>query len=159
MIFDSGAILRYLEANFQDTPPIFSEDYATMGEIETWEGFASNQIGAAVGTVFGEAFSPEPDAATLAQANEMLHAATADIEAKVGVGSYLVGDSLTAADIVCAAPLYLADMNEALASAHPIAQFFHANLKLGDDRAQTRDWLRGVMAYDPIRGQREAAVA
>ena len=37
IVFDSGAILRYLEANFPDTAPIFSDDHATLGEIERWE--------------------------------------------------------------------------------------------------------------------------
>ena len=43
VIFDSGAILRYLEANFPETAPIFSEDRATLGEIEEWELLGRSQ--------------------------------------------------------------------------------------------------------------------
>ena len=159
VIFDSGAILRYIEANFHDTPSIFTDDYTTFGEIETWEGFASTQIGPAIGMVFGQAFSPEADPDALAQANQMLSECTADLEQKVGADKFLVGDGLTAADIVCAAPLYLADMTAEMAAQHPIAQFFHANLKLGDDRPQTRAWLRKLMAYDAAMGQRTMSMA
>ena len=33
-LFDSAAILRFLEANFLDTPKLFSSDYGTMRLIE-----------------------------------------------------------------------------------------------------------------------------
>lgn len=159
VIFDSSAILRYIDANFHDTPSIFTDDYDTFGEIETWEGFASSQVGAPIGMVFGQAFAPEPDADALVQANQMLSQCTAELEDKVGADKFLVADRLTAADIVCAAPLYLADMNAEMAAHHPIAQFFHDNLKLGEDRPQTRAWLRGLMAYDPALGQRTMSAA
>jgi glutathione S-transferase len=54
VIFDSGAILRYLEANFPDTPPIFVSDYAAHGEIEQWEVFSRTQIGEPIGMMFGQ---------------------------------------------------------------------------------------------------------
>ncbi len=159
VIFDSGSILRYIEANFRDTPAIFSDDYATFGEIETWEGFAKTQIGEPIGMAFGEALSPTPDASVIARANEMITERTADIEQKVGADKFLVGDSLTVADIVCAAPLYLADMSAEMAAGHPIGQFFYDNLKLSDDRPRTREWLRALMAYDAAMGQRTMSMA
>jgi glutathione S-transferase len=159
VIFDSSAILRYIEANFRETPSIFTDDYATFGEIETWEAFASTQIGPPIGMAFGQAFAPEADLDALAQANEMLSDCTAELEQKVGADKFLVGDGLTAADIVCAAPLYLTDMTAEMAAQHPITQFFGDNLKLGDDRPQTREWLRRLMAYDTVLGQRTMSTA
>ncbi len=44
VIFDSGAILRYLEANFPEAPTIFSGDIDTMRKIEEWEWMARTQI-------------------------------------------------------------------------------------------------------------------
>jgi glutathione S-transferase len=154
VIFDSGAILRYLEANFPDTAPIFAEDHATLGEIEQWEVFARTQIGEVLGMMFGESFSPEPNAEVIAQANQMLNERTAAIEDKLNHGDYLVGDHLTAADIVCAAPLYLADLTqETAAEDNPTDMFFLKNLTLGEGRPKTTDWVRRVMAYDPVKGQ------
>ena len=155
VIFDSGAILRYLEANFADTAPIFSEDRETLGEIEQWEIFARTQIGEVIGMMFGELFSPEPNAEVIAQANQMLNQRTAAIEDKLKQGDYLVGSHLTAADIVCAAPLYLADLTqETAAEDNPTDMFFLKNLTLGEGRPQTTDWVRRVMAHDPVKGKR-----
>ena len=155
--FDSGAILRYLEANFPDTAPIFSEDHATLGEIEQWEIFARTQIGEALGMMFGESFSPEPNAEVIAQANQMLNERTAAIEDKLNHGDYLVGSHLTAADIVCAAPLYLADLTQETAEEdNRTDMFFLKNLTAGEGRPKTTDWVRRAMAYDPVKGQRMA---
>ncbi len=157
VIFDSGSILRYLEANFPDSPPIFSSDYTSFGEIEGWELFARTQLGEPLGMMFGQFFEPAPDAEVIAGANQMLNERTGALEEKLSQSSFLVGDHLTAADIVTAAPLYLADMTPAMAS-HPLAQFFQPNLRLGDGREATRAWLRATMAHDAILGQREMAV-
>ncbi len=154
IIFDSGAILRYLEANFPETPPIFVDDYAMYGEIEQWELFARAQIGEPIGMLFGQAFAPEPDAQIIAKANELLGDRTGALEDKLSTDKFLVGGHLTAADIACAAPLYLVDQTEENAQSHPVAGFFHTHLKLGQNRDKTRTWVRRVMAYDPILGRR-----
>ncbi len=107
--------------------------------------------------MFGELFAPEPDAVVVARANEMLNERTATIEDRLGHGDYLVDDRLTAADIACAAPLYLADLPaEAATEDNPMDTFFHKNLTLGEGRPQTTEWVRRVMAYDPVKGQRLA---
>ena len=36
VIFDSGAIMRYLEANFQDTPPLFTTVVAVSTTAPVW---------------------------------------------------------------------------------------------------------------------------
>ena len=154
VIFDSGSILRYLEANFPNTPRIFRDDYQEHGDIEQWELYARTQIGEPIGMLFTQAFAPEADAATIAKANELLHKRTGALEDKLSTGEYLVGDHLTAADIACASPLYLADMTEENAKKHPIAAFFHEHLALGDGRDKTRAWTRRVLAYDEVLGRR-----
>ncbi len=154
VIFGSDAILRYLEANYPDTPSIFADDYQTFGEIEQWELFVRTQIGEPIGMIFGQAFAPESDAQVIAKANELLNDRTGALEDKLNTGEFLVGDHLTAADIACASPLYLADLTQENAESHPIAGFFHAHLKLGEGREKTRAWVRRVMAYDPVKGRR-----
>lgn len=154
IIFDSGAILRYLEANYPETPPLFTDDYATFGEIEQWELFARTQIGEPMGMLFGQAFAPEPDPQITAQANQLFNERTGALENKLSTGDFLVGEHLTAADIACAAPLYLADLTPQNAQAHPVVGFFHSHLKYGEGREKTRAWVRRVLAYDPITGKR-----
>jgi len=154
ILFGSDAILRYLEANYPDTPTIFSDDYATFGEIEQWELFSRTRIGEPIGMIFGQAFAPEADPQVVSRANELLNERTGALEDKLSTGEFLVGDHLTAGDIACAASLYLADLTDKNAQAHPIAAFFRANLKLGEGREKTRAWVRRVMAHDPVKGQR-----
>lgn len=154
VIFDSGAILRYLEANFPDTPPIFVSEYAAHGEIEQWEVFSRTQIGEPIGMMFGQAFAPETDPQVIARANQLLDDRTGALEDKLSSSEFLVGDHLTAADIACAASLYLVDLTREGAASHPIANFFYTHLKLGQNREKTRAWVRRVMAYDPILGRR-----
>ena len=154
IIFDSGAILRYLEANYPGTPSIFSEDHATFGEIEQWEMFARTQIGEPIGMLFGQAFSPEPDIEVAARANQLFNERIGALEDELSTGEFLIGDHLTAADIACAAPLSLADLTEENAQAHPVAGFFHAHLNFGDGREKTRAWMRRILAYDAVTGKR-----
>ncbi|TDI13437.1 MAG: glutathione S-transferase family protein [Acidobacteria bacterium] len=154
VLFGSDAILRYLEANFPDTPPIFVDDYQAFGEIEQWEIFARTQIGEPMGMIFGQAFATKADSEVVGKANRLINDRTGTLEDKLNTGEFLVGDHLTAADIACASPLYLADLTEKNAASHPIAGFFQAHLKLGEGREKTRAWVRRVMAYDPVMGQR-----
>jgi len=104
--------------------------------------------------LFGQAFGPDADADVVARANQLLNERTGALEDKLSTGDFLVGNHLTAGDIACASPLYLADLTEEMGKAHPIAGFFQANLGLGEGREKTRAWVRKLMAYDPIRGQR-----
>jgi glutathione S-transferase len=154
VIFDSHGILRYLEANYPDTPPLFVEDYEAFAEIEQWELFTRTQIGEPLGMLFGQAFAPEPDTEVITRANKLLNDRTGALEDKLSMKEFLVGDHLTAADICCAAPLYLADMTEESSKAHIVAAFFYKHLSLGENREKTRAWMRRVLAYDPVLGKR-----
>ena len=63
VIFDSASILRYLEANFRDSPQLFSHDYAEMKKIEEWEWFARTDCSRPVGEVFRAAQAGDIDLA------------------------------------------------------------------------------------------------
>ncbi len=154
VLFGSDAILRYLEANFPEAPPIFTDDYQAFAEIEQWEIFARTQLGEPMGMLFGQAFAPETDSEVIAKANRLINNRTGALEDKLSTGEFLVGDHLTAADIACASLLHLADLTEESARSHPVTGFFHAHVKLGEGREKTRAWVRRVMAYDPVKGQR-----
>lgn len=154
VIFDSAGIMRYLEANFPATPPLFTSDYQQFGEIEEWELFARTKLGEAIRMAFGQAFAPAPDLKVVDEARRKLAEATGALEDRLSGRTWLVGDHLTAADVACAAPLYLTDLTEQAAGAHPLLGFFRAHLSLGQDRPHTLAWLRRVMAHDPVFGKR-----
>jgi len=153
-IFDSCAILRYLEANFPETPRLFRDDYAEHGEIERWEIYAKVHFGEPIRTLFGQALAEKQDPQEIAKAREQIHERTGPLEDRLSGRDFLVGDHLTAADIACASPLYLADLDESRAKQHPIWAFFHEHLKLGDGRERTRAFARRTLAHEPVLGRR-----
>ncbi len=158
VIYDSRGIARYLDANFPDTPTLFSEDYAEFGEIERWEAYSQIHISEPVGMLFGQAFAPEPDAQVIAQANELLDGAIQGYEEALEGKDFLLGNGLTSADICCASVLYLADQTEAGAAGAPISTFFRENMHIGPNRTNTRAWVRRVVALDPVKGRQDVPV-
>ena len=150
-IFDSGAIMRYLEANFPDTPRLFSTDYAEMGEIERWEWFGRGECSAPVGLIFGQAMAPDKDATVIRHAQETMRELTNRIEDQLAATGFLVGGRATAADVT-AVPLVALTMLSASETAGPVVQFFAENFTLGDGRDRTRAWVEKVQAHDPHRG-------
>jgi glutathione S-transferase len=149
VIFDSGAILRYLEANFRDTPPLFSEDYEEFGEIEHWEAFGRHGLSGPVSVMFGEAFATEKSDDNIRRAKERMRDLTGEIEHRLAEADFLVGGRLTAADVT-AAPLVVLAMLSADTAPGPIGRFFAEQLRLGEGRDRTRKWVRDVLAHDPV---------
>ena len=149
VIFDSNGILRYLDANFPDTPRLYTEDYAQFGEIEEWEMWSKTEMSLPVRTIFGQFFAPEPDLDACRQASEAMHEATGRIEAALEKNPFVMGEVMKAPDIVCAVGVNLAMISEAAASG-PIMGFFQTHFHLGEGRERTREWVRRVMAHDPL---------
>ena len=148
VIWDSSAILRYLEGNFRSSRPIFSTDYNTMQEIEEWEELGRTALVNSVGMAFGQFFAAQKDATVTAKASAMLNENTARIEERLAKGDWLVGDHMTAADISCAPMAFYGMLTAEQAAISPLHTFFCASLKLGDGRDKTRAWVGRVMAYD-----------
>jgi glutathione S-transferase len=148
VLFDSHAIIRYLDANVKQGPRLFAADRAAMKAIEKWEHASRNDLSAPIGMTFEQAFAEKPDAQVLAQASEKLQLATAGIEKRLGEGKWLVGDALTAADVFCATLAYYGMLPEQAFGGSPIVDFFRAGLKLGPGRERTREWCGRVMAFD-----------
>lgn len=103
VLFDSAAILRYLEANFPRTPRLFGRTRDEQWAIEDWELFARAVLAAPMmevvhrrvsGGVVDDAMTQRCGAA-LADAVE--HLATG-----LAGGDWLVGEAMTAADVTAA---------------------------------------------------------
>jgi len=145
---DSAAILRYLEANFPDTPKILFTDRPTMLEACQLEKWILNNTYNLAGMVFNDFMSGDPDPAVGEEASRLLHEQTADFESRLEGQDFLMGDSMSFVDMT-AAPLVGYGMVPAeVASTNPVAQHFHDHLSLGADRDRTRAWVARVMAHD-----------
>lgn len=150
VVYDSCAILRYLDTNFRDTPSLFATDRPTMMALEQEENYARNTIAEPVGMVFHQALADDaPDLSLCAQASQMLQEATAPYEDRLQTQDFLMGDHLTVVDVTAAPWVsYAMVPPEAGGQDNPLAQFFIDNLELGGGRDKTREWVGRVMAYN-----------
>jgi len=148
VIFDSASILRYLEANFRNTPPLFSTDYATMKEIERWEMYGRTELVRPVHTTFQQCFAEKKDFSETSRASRLLNELTGRVEDQLAKGSWLLGEGMTAADVSTAPLIFYGMLPAAVAESNPIARFFAEHLKLGGGREKTREWVGKTMAYD-----------
>ncbi len=143
VVYDSSAILRYLEVRFPKSKPLFSADFDTMGSIEEWEGFARWELQQPVAKIFRQALTQKSDVLVARRATEQMHKLADRLEKQLRETAFLVGETMTAADVVA-----LAALTPEKASGNPMAQFFQENLQLGEEHHRTRIWLGQVLAYD-----------
>ena len=148
VLFDSSAILRYLDANFRATKPLFSSDADTMRVIERFERFGRNELSEPIGIAFRQLMSGAPVPAELLRASALLNEHTGQLEARLREGDWLVGNAMTAADVIAAPAVHYGVEPQHDVSGSPMLKFFADNLKLGAGRDKTRAWVRRVMAWD-----------
>ena len=134
VLFDSAAILRYLDANFPDTPRLYAGDRQRIWEIEEWEGFARHDLAAAMKMMLPLRMAGEDDPEVAAHAQVLFDEATAKLEDRLADNEWLMGDEMTAADIT-AAPVVFRTVN---------AGFAH----LPKERNRTHAWMNRVMSFD-----------
>ncbi|HEV8201097.1 MAG TPA: glutathione S-transferase family protein [Candidatus Polarisedimenticolia bacterium] len=148
VVFDSYAILRYLDANFRDTAPLFSADRATLKSIEQWELFARTDAGPGISKAFGQLREANPDPEVLKTANDMLNRSASRVEEALSKGDWLVGGSgPSAADFTVGTMLFLGAVTDAAVKRVPAWGFFQKHMKI--DRApKTLSWVNRVMEFD-----------
>lgn len=148
-LFDSHAILRWLDANAKKGPRLFSPDYEGMKAIEEWEVFARTGLRRGLRPMFGMAFGRMPvEDEAVAAANAALNQDTAGIEAALEAGPWLMGERISAADVMVAPLLYWASAPEHEAARALPFYGVMRRFDLGPNRERTRDWVARVMAWD-----------
>jgi glutathione S-transferase len=150
-LFDSCAILRYVDANFEG-PALFSADRDTHKAIESWENYHRFGIGPQLGGAFGMFFGGLDDADQIAAINIGIHEATAKIEealAEDGGRDWLVGDHMTAADITIACFVAFACYTDEQAAMSPVWKWMQERFTLGEGRERTRAHTQRVLAFLP----------
>ena len=149
VVFDSYAILRYLDANFPETPKLFGSDRATIKSIEQWELFARTDAGPGISAAFGQLRAETPDPEVLKRANDMLGRATSRVEATLSEkGEWLVGgNGPSAADFTVGTMLFLGACTDTAVKRMPAWGFFRKHVKI-ENAPKTLAWIGRVMEFD-----------
>jgi glutathione S-transferase len=104
VLFDSAAILRYLDANFPRTPKLFGRDRDEQWAIEDWERFGRGPLAEPMmRVVHARVAGHAVDDAMHEGAVRDLAAAVGHLAEGLAGRSWLVGESMSAADITCGA--------------------------------------------------------
>ena len=148
ILYDSSAILRYLDANFPEGPRLFSADKEEIHAIEKWERLGRGELAEPLKLVFEQMFAEEPDLQPCETASSWIHERTALLEDHLSSNEWLVGNRMTAADITCGVVLSYAMIAPAFVESFAPAKFFADNYKLGEGREETRAWVNRILAYD-----------
>jgi glutathione S-transferase len=107
VLFDSAAILRYLDAQFRDTPRLFGTSQVEQWAIEDEEYFARVTLGGPVMDVMHPKVAGHevPDEA-VREAEEAMQEAVGDLAERLAGREWLVGAQLSAADIHAACMIH-----------------------------------------------------
>ncbi len=135
VLFDSAAILRYLEANFRDRPPLFGTTHDEQWAIEDMELFARTTLAGPMMEIVHHRVSGRTvdDAMRARCAGAFAEAAETLIDRLAG-REWLVRDRMSAADVTAAAVMYR------------IGQSKLFDPPAGADTI--RGWVDRVMAFD-----------
>ena len=135
VVFDSGAILRYLEATFRDSPRLFGSSHSEQWAIEDEELFARAILAAPMmEVVHHRVRGGAVDDAMEQRCSEAFATAAAALAERKGDREWLVGESMSAADVTAGAVIYR--VRESGTFPFPPAA------------ARLNAWVDRVMAYD-----------
>lgn len=100
VVFDSAAILRYLEMAFPDTPRLLGSSRGEQWEIEDWELFARATLaGPMMDVIHNRANQTPLDDAATAACSERFREALSKFTARLAGREWLVGNCMSVADI------------------------------------------------------------
>ena len=147
VVYDSYAIMRYLDANFPGTPRLYSAERDVIKMIEEWELFARAEIGPGISLIFGQFIGGTADAEKIQKANDIMNRAASRTEETLAKTPYLMGESPNAADFTAGTMLAYGNVSEAAAKGHPVAAFFAKHIRL-QGMPKTKAWTARVMEWD-----------
>jgi glutathione S-transferase len=107
VLFDSAAILRYLEANFPRDRPLFGTTLAEQWAIEDLEMFARHTLaGPMTQVVHTRKSGAAVDEAMMDRCAASFADSVGVLAGKLGTRRWLVGEAMSAADVTAAAVLH-----------------------------------------------------
>ena len=149
VVFDSGAIVRYVDANFPGRR-LFTADVDEMRAIEKWEASSRSELLAPFQKIMGELRSGRMDADALAEGRTAFLAGATLVESSLNDSGWLLGDDLGAADIFCACYLAYGFLTEAAVAARPPLAWCREHLTLTASHPKLASWWEAFARFDAI---------
>lgn len=148
VMFESSAILRYLEANVAREPRLFAAEREDIKAIEAWEQRSRGEFAAPVGLVFNLFFAGRPDPGRVEEANDLFEDRAEDLEQALEGRTFLVAERLSAADCAIAPLMWYGCLSAADAErlGGPIPAFFREHLRLPERFERTHAYVRRVVS-------------
>ena len=134
VVFDSGAILRYLDGAFPNTPKLFGESLDEQHQIEAWEHFGRGELAAPLIAIVRMRRKGEEDPGIIERGGEKFAKSVSKVVDQMAARDWLVGDRLTAADATIAPVIWRVVAGQILPEP-PVLE-------------SLRPWITRVMAYD-----------
>ncbi len=139
VLFDSAAILRYLDANFRDTPRLYGTSHLEEWAIEDEEYFARTVLaGPVMDVVHHMVARGAKDKTRSERAAGDMRRAVDQLAEKLEGRSWLVGNQMSAADIAAACTIERVRTGKLFPMPAGVAR--------------VEDWLERVMSFDRLRG-------
>ena len=147
VIFDSGAIVRYIDANIEG-PRLFSPSIDEMRTIEQWESRGKEEILKPYLQIMGQVRSGTMDAAVIEDGRQGFLAGAKVVEDSLNEHGVLVGENLSAADIFCACYLAYGFLTEAEAEGRPPLMWSLENLSIAGSFPDLARWFERLRAVE-----------
>lgn len=146
-MFDSGAIVRYIDANIPG-PRLFSSNIDEMRQIEQWESNSRQLLLAPYLRMSGQVRTGEMNQTILDESKQSYFDGARQVEQALNEHGVLIGDSLTAADIFCACYLAYGFLTEAEAGKRPPMVWALNNISLAQDMPALSTWFERLRAVE-----------
>lgn len=147
-LFGSGAILRYIDANFRDQGPrLFAESREQMYAIEEWEKWANGEFKWVIIHIAQQMFSGQDDPEATKKSHDLLATLAPKIEEALQDQEFLTGANPNAADATLYGwAKYVAVDLETAPENHP-SRFFGQKIQLPESYKKMHAWLKRMAAF------------
>jgi glutathione S-transferase len=144
VIHDSVAIIRHLEARTPE-PALFPADPAARARVDLFIEWFEHVYKGAPNTIEDELNGGSPDAALIAALGAEMTGRLEIFEGLLSEGDYLIGDELTAADLI-AYPFLKYAAHRDPADTEPFHLILEEHQPLGDSHPRIEAWVERIGA-------------
>ncbi|WP_375287529.1 glutathione S-transferase family protein [Sphingomonas sp.] len=152
VVFETSAIIEYLEARFAEAPRLIPPDPLAAVEVRMLDRVFDSHVMAPMQQIVSDALRPidQRDAYGVERAREALDAIYAWLDARAEQGEWAAGDTFTLADCAAAPALFYADWAHPINGRFPAVSAYRARLLARPSVARAVEGGRPYRGYFPL---------